>query len=278
VVNWQGHGGMVLISGLFPCIWEKKQKVEKQKKSTPIENVAPVPQDSNLKNCLNKHFNSSPVPAVRCGLHWVAHLGDVNYRKAAEVLRILRDSNDTDFASQLKNIENLKDIYLNLLRGLWLYLKKIEGVVTESAVMRPSRNKKDESWNESASVTSIKANNVAQKALLDLIGKIQTADPIAIFHELRIIFGMADYKEIDRKFINSGAADWYRIFDYFNHAMHTEVQIIVAQGILNDPFLPSSPIISTKLPCWSCIRLPWNCTAKTTREFFALRTGIHDLM
>jgi hypothetical protein len=107
VVNWQNHGGMVLISGLFPRIWEKKAVV-------PTTGAAPGPQDSHLKNYINSNWASSPltVPVVRCGLHWVTHLGGVNYQEAAEALRELES---TDLAV-------------------------IKGVVTEPVVMRPDNS------------------------------------------------------------------------------------------------------------------------------------------
>lgn len=45
------------------------------------------------------------------------------------------------------------------------------------------------------------------------------------------------------------------IYAYVSHSFHTEAQLVVAQQLQKDTF-KKDIILSTKLPCWSCIHLP----------------------
>lgn len=64
------------------------------------------------------------------------------------------------------------------------------------------------------------------------------------------------------------------ICDYINHASHTEVQLyVVLKAILASKFkINDNFIASTKLPCWSCIKLPY-LKGKT---FCAWEFGLFD--
>jgi hypothetical protein len=151
----------------------------------------------------------------------------------------------------------------------------IELVANERTVWRPGKTI-NEKTTESACVTSKKAHKLTLKAVEELIAQIRGdgANRVVIFNKLRVIFGITDGTAVKNLVKNIGEQCWNEIFDYLNHAMHTEVQLIAAKSILKDDLVANSVITSTKLPCWSCIRLPLFKTME--HNFNALRTGLFD--
>lgn len=90
---------------------------------------------------------------------------------------------------------------------------------------------------------------------------------------LKILTGLIDAKrlrELQTELqINEATFDrWLTVLDYVNHATHTEVQMLIAKNL---GYKFDNVVYSTKLPCWSCVRLKG---IQDLESFYAFTLGI----
>lgn len=280
VVNWDNNGGMVLISGFCPSIFEDQQGNE-----------------TFLKRFIDYEWAISPehAPPVMCGLNWILELQ--RERRISEVdeallaIKALKRSRSIGEFSAIYSNFNRQPVYKAILEGLRSYLEIIVKLVREDKVSRPHKKCPEDTDDPGCCVTDKSGYFLTKKAVEQLIAMViahpnlkDPCDPVMteIYYRLKLIFGMMDGREIDAYVAATPrrqkllAFDFlsrekiHVIKDYLNHAMHTEVQLQVAKTILGDD--TNDTIISTKLPCWSCIRIPSLCSG----QFHALSTGIYD--
>jgi len=234
---------------------------------------------------------------VTCGLTWICELGKANIADAANFVKILGEKNDQNLSAYLKT--NIP-LVTRLLTGFKQYFDMIRSLAIEDEVLRPSEQGVLEEG-ASGCVTDKRTYECVCKFLDALIKKAETLekDPnfsdfftppkpssspttfptpasvidenfcTAFFNELRLLFQALSKPDISiqvRKRLLPPNA--YTLDEYINHAMHTEVQLFVAKKILEVETV--SPLYSTKLPCWSCVRLP----GLYKRGFFALLAGL----
>ena len=90
---------------------------------------------------------------------------------------------------------------------------------------------------------------------------------------LKILTGLIDAKTLNELQtelqINEATFDrWLTVLDYVNHATHTEVQMLIAKNL---GYKFDNVVYSTKLPCWSCVRLKG---IQDLESFYAFTLGI----
>lgn len=71
-------------------------------------------------------------------------------------------------------------------------------------------------------------------------------------------------------------SDCINRFTHIELVLHTEVQL---QALINAKKIeldPEIPIVSYKLPCWSCIRLPFLKDINSVKYVYSIDRGLND--
>ena len=152
---------------------------------------------------------------------------------------------------------------LRYLCGLKNYLDALEKEVVEDSVERPG------SSFGNGCVTSKEGFALTQKLIKSAIAKIVNKGK-PTWEQMRILTGLNVDLNVDTDDYNEKSV----IKDYINHATHTEAQLFVVMhkdlihqyAQIKDKF-----IASTKLPCWSCVRLPYLNGMKIEAHEFGIK-------
>ena len=195
---------------------------------------------------------------------------EIANEKIKNAIRWLSQVDLNNFKSQYpRHIEPLKcfckkfKIYLDRLQKL--------GEIYEEDVFRPPNETGEQ----------IKGGCVTdrigwQLTRQELDVAIDTKDkPLAQqYYRLKILTGIIDAKRLralDKKQLQIDQnilQRWLRVLDYVNHATHTEVQMLIAKNL---GYKFDNVVYSTKLPCWSCVRLKG---IQDLEAFYAFTLGI----
>ncbi|MDR0632427.1 MAG: hypothetical protein LBF54_04310 [Holosporaceae bacterium] len=233
VTKWTNSKHMILISGLLPEVQYTDSNI------------------GRLKDFINSR-NFGSLPRIRYGLHWLVS-DDEQFESAKTAITELKDVELGNFSEVY---ERNKNIYISILEGLIRYIESIGHLATETPKNSPKL--------KGGSVTN-QASNERTYAILHHLssgakkGSIPLDD---LYAALRLIFFMDDLSKSTKIHVATMTAagkgsfsddDWLEMREYIAHAMHTEVQAIHVKLKFRDTL--EKVLISSKLPCWSCIRI-----------------------
>lgn len=178
------------------------------------------------------------------------------------------------------DLNNFKSQYPRHIEPLKCFCKKFKiyleslqklGEIYEADVFRPP-NETGEQIKGSCVTDRIGWQLTRQE--LDVAIDTKVKNLAQQYCRLKILTGLIDAKRLralDKKQLQIDQnilQRWLRVLDYVNHATHTEVQMLIAKNL---GYKFDNVVYSTKLPCWSCVRLKG---IQDLEAFYAFTLGI----